>query len=99
MSYADTLYARGPEFDFFQAVRILELFAHDPADPAWQPVEDVARFRALQSLSFPPSAIYSVEPQPAGRRISLVTVNFIGIPGPQWALPATFQHMLLMIAR
>jgi type VI secretion system protein ImpH len=99
MSYADTLYARGPEFDFFQAVRVLELLAHDPADPAWVPVEDVARFRAHQSLSFPPSAVYSVEPPPAGRRVPTVTVNFLGMTGPQGVLPTHYTQLLLRIAR
>jgi type VI secretion system protein ImpH len=99
MSYADTLYAKGPEFDFFQAVRVLELLAHDAADPAWPPVEDVARFRAHQSLSFPPSAIYTVEPPTANRRVPTVTVNFLGMTGPQGALPTHYTQLLLRIAR
>jgi predicted component of type VI protein secretion system len=56
-SYIDALYQSGPEFDFHQAVRLLELLHHDPTEPAWAAVEDVARFRAHQSLNIPPSAI------------------------------------------
>jgi type VI secretion system protein ImpH len=99
MSYLDTLYARGPEFDFFQAVRLLELLQHDAADPAWAAVEDVARFRAHQSLSFPPSAIYSVAPPPKGRQVPTITVNFLGMTGPQGALPTNYTQLLLRIAR
>src|SRR5436190_1377981 len=99
MSYAEMLYARGPEFDFFQAVRLMELLAHDPADPAWAAVEDVARFRAHQSLSFPPSAIYSVEPPTDRLRVPAVTVNFLGMTGPQGALPTHYTQLLMRIAR
>ncbi len=99
MSYADLLYAHGPEFDFFQAVRLLELLKHDPADPAWPPVEDVARFCAHQSLSFPPSAIFAVEPPPAGRRTPIITVNFLGMTGPLGALPTHYTQLLMRIAR
>jgi predicted component of type VI protein secretion system len=52
-SFTDALYQSGPEFDFYQAVRLLELLHHDPAEPTWAAVEDVARFRAHQSLNFP----------------------------------------------
>jgi type VI secretion system protein ImpH len=99
MSYLDTLYKRGPEFDFFQAVRILELLQHDAANPAWAAVEDVARFRAHQSLNFPPSAIYTVEPPPADKTAPIITVNFLGMTGPQGALPTNYTQLLLRIAR
>jgi type VI secretion system protein ImpH len=95
MSFADELYARGPEFDFFQAVRLLELLEHDPADADWSEVEDVARFRAHQSLNFPPSAIHAVEPPPAGRPAPTVIVNFLGMTGPQGALPTHYTQLLL----
>jgi type VI secretion system protein ImpH len=99
MSYAEMLYDRGPEFDFFQAVRLLEMLAHDPADPKWTPVEDVARFRAHQSLSFPPSAIYAVEPPAKGQLVPGVTVNFLGLTGPQGVLPTHYTQLLMRIAR
>src|SRR4051812_9956586 len=99
MSFADSLYARGPEYDFFQVVRLLELLRHDPADPAWAPVEDVARFRAHQSLNFPPSSVYGVEPPADGRRVPTVTVNFLGLTGPQGALPTHYTQLVMRIAR
>jgi type VI secretion system protein ImpH len=99
MSYLDRLYARGPEFDFFQAVRILELLRHGPTDATWLPVDEVARFRARQAMTFPPSAIYTVEPPPANRRAPTVTVNFLGMTGPQGALPTAYTQLLMRIAR
>jgi type VI secretion system protein ImpH len=100
MSFAEKLYSRGPEFDFFQAVRLLELLRHDRGDPAnWPPVEDVARFRAHQSLNFPPSAIQSIEPPGPKLAVPTVTVNFLGMTGPQGALPTHYTQLLLRIAR
>src|SRR5947209_17385984 len=99
MALADDLFANGPAFDFPQAVRLLELLRHDPADPTWIPVEDVARFRAHQSLNFPPSSIYAIDPPPDGRGTPTVTVNFLGLTGPMGALPTHYTHLLLRIAR
>jgi type VI secretion system protein ImpH len=78
---------------------LLELLKHDPAEPAWTSVEEVARFRAHQSLSFPPSAIYTIEPPPKDRPTPTVTVNFLGMTGPQGALPTHYTQLLLRIAR
>ena len=47
-------------FEFFQAVRILErLFQHSVGTDA-NPEDEVVRFRAHQSLLFPPSEIYDI---------------------------------------
>ena len=54
-------------FDFFQAVRLLERMAREAGSAARQPVgceaaprQEAVRFRALPSLSFPPSAVYEL---------------------------------------
>ena len=92
MSYLDTLYSHGPQFDFYQAVRLLELLHHDPTDTNWAAVEDIARFRAHQSLNFPPSAIHAIEPPTKDKRSPTVTVNFLGMTGPQGALPTNYTQ-------
>lgn len=99
MSLTDALYDRGPDFNFFQAVRLMEMLQHDPFDPSWTPVEEVARFRAHQSLNFPASAIHSIEPPPPNRRAPIVTVNFLGMTGPNGALPTHYTQLLLRVAR
>jgi type VI secretion system protein ImpH len=98
MSYLDTLYQRGPEFDFFQAVCLLDLLHYDP-QMGWVEIEDVARFCAHQSLNFPPSAIHAVEPPTKKSLVPSVTVNFLGMTGPQGALPTNYTQLLLRIAR
>jgi len=80
-------------------VNILELLQHDPADSNWAAVEDVARFRAHQSLNFPPSAIHAIEPPPKDRKAPTITVNFLGMTGPQGALPTNYTQWLMRIAR
>src|SRR5207249_2018273 len=48
------LFARGYEFDFFQAVRLLEMLADDHRKSAGPPpVEEAVRFKAHLSMSFP----------------------------------------------
>ncbi len=98
-SFTDALYQSGPEFDFFQAVRLLELLHHDSAESAWAAVEDVARFRAHQSLNFAPSAIYAIEPPLGDKKAPTITVNFMGMTGPLGALPTNYTQLLLRIAR
>jgi len=49
-------------FDPFQAVRLLELLANDPAGGGWREVEEAVRFRANVSMAFPPSLVAQVLP-------------------------------------
>jgi len=83
-------------FEFFQAVRLLlrlsPLRRNVGGDyPAEQ---EVARFRAHQTLGFPASSIQELvaadEQQPA-----IVTVNFMGMTGPQGALPEYYTQLVI----
>src|SRR5438128_8211164 len=77
------LFARGYEFDFFQAVRLLEMLADDHRKSAGPPpVEEAVRFKAHLSMSFPPSAIHAVEPPTDRLPVPAVTVSFLGMTGP-----------------
>jgi type VI secretion system protein ImpH len=82
-------------FDFFQAVRLLErslperksvgLFAN--------PATEVARFAAHPSLAFPASQIQGLdwtEDQPAH-----MTVNFMGLQGPEGVLPNPYTSLII----
>ena len=80
-------------FEFFQAVRILErLFQHSVGTDA-NPEDEVVRFRAHQSLLFPPSEIYGIVEQPDGR-LSM-TVAFMGLTGPSGALPRHYTELVI----
>ena len=85
-------------FDFFRAVWLLEQFRlgrqrvgyfHDPA-------REVVRFSAHQSMSFPASAIQSLDRDgPEWRML----VNFIGLTGPMGVLPRLYTVAIQERAR
>lgn len=93
----EILFEEGYRFDFFQAVRVLErLYERRRAvggDAA--PAEEVVRFGARLGLSFPPSAICSIDPPDAGHRPPRMTVNFMGLTGPMGALPHHYSELLM----
>ncbi len=83
------------EFDFFQAVRLLEKLAPKrvPIGLDGPPADEVARFRAHLSMSFPPSQIVALDPPGEERPNPLLTVTFLGpvraVRRPAVALHAT----------
>lgn len=83
-------------YQFFQAVRLLGLRSPDRhqvgafADPA----EEAVRFSVAASLAFPASEIQGVE---TGDGAPRMTVNFLGLIGPQGVLP--WQYTLLVAER
>src|SRR5262249_1093605 len=91
------LYEEPYRFDFFQAVRLLGRLRHDrpPAGREGHPRREVVRFRACQSLSFPPSSIHEIErPEDAGRPPEM-TVAFMGLTGPSGVLPRVYTELLM----
>ena len=89
------------EFDFFQAVRVLERLApkRAPVGLDGSPSEEVARFRAHLSMSFPPSQVVALEPTGEERPNPLLTVTFFGLYGPSGVLPTHYTQLLLDIQR
>lgn len=97
----EELFARPYEFDFYQAVQILERFdgarvavgLQGPAD------REVVRFRSLPSLNFPPSSNFSLVREPAaqGRAAPppVLTVAFGGLFGPDGALPTHYTQTII----
>lgn len=90
----DRMEEEGFTFEFFQAVRLLERLAPDRA-PVGQyapPKSEVARFKANQQLSFPASEIQRIEFKESGQ--AEVTVNFMGLTGPQGVLPLYYTEFI-----
>lgn len=82
-------------FDFFQAVRLLERFRPErtPVGQFAHPEREVARFGAHPSLAFPASQIQEAEfPEDAP---SKVTVNFMGLTGPEGVLPNPYTSLII----
>lgn len=77
------LYAEPYRFDFFQAVRILELLNPDAisAGQGSEPEKEAVRFRSRVGLDFPASEIQEITPPTAPGEPAGMTVNFLGVAG------------------
>ena len=95
------LFEESYAFDFFQAVRILARIdlARKPVGHAGPPREEVVRFRAHLSLSFPPSSIYELLPASDAFPVPVMRVSFLGLTGPSGVLPQHYTHELMRLNR
>jgi len=87
---------RGFRFDFFQAVRLLARVYSDrqPVGDSASSAKEVVRFRAHQSLAFPPSAICQIRSSQDNRPPEM-TVAFMGLTGPLGVLPRYYTELML----
>ncbi len=86
-------------FHFFQAVRLLERIApeREGVGKFVAPNKEVVRFAAHPSTAFPASEIQALtfaESQPAH-----MTVNFMGLTGPQGLLPIYYTEYIMQRVR
>ncbi len=97
----DKLAAEFFEFDFFQAVRVLEKLNPDrvPVGLDGPPADEIARFRAHLSMAFPPSQIVALQPPGEERANPLFTVTFLGLYGPSGVLPTHYTQQLMDLVR
>ncbi len=82
-------------FDFFQAVRLLERFFPERTSVGQfaHPETEVARFGVNASLAFPASQIQGIEwPE---EKATQMTVNFMGLTGPQGVLPNPYTTLII----
>lgn len=94
-----TLRGEPTAFSFFQAVRLLSRLRPDRAAVGgWaDPANEILRFSASTSLGFPASEIQSLMlPDEAPGRM---TVNFMGLTGPQGVLPHFYTEHTAALAR
>jgi type VI secretion system protein ImpH len=99
------LYDEPYRFEFFQAVRLLERLMPDrlPVGRVTEegqvtlPEREIARFRTIVSLLFPPSQVGSLERPQEGEsdRQPQMEVAFMGLTGPQGALPNHYTELLI----
>jgi len=96
-SLEETLFDRGYEFEFFQAVRLLaRLFPfRELVGGRARPEEEIARFGARLSMAFPASAIHDVERLPDSSSPARVTVAFLALTGTQGILPFFYTEYML----
>lgn len=101
----DALHDEPYRFDFYQAVRMLELAreigteADDgsavPVGETADPMREAVRFSADPSLGFPPSPVVDIdEPTDDGKPVQML-VSFLGLAGAQGPLPRPFTERIL----
>lgn len=96
-SVVERLFESPWEFDFFQAIRLLAFMHPEPRVISGfkQPFDEAIRFRANTSLFFPASSIQTVQaPAQTLPRVDM-TVNFMGLTGPQGVLPTFYTEYLI----
>lgn len=82
-------------FEFFQAVHLLERLFPDrsPVGRFNPPGSEVVRFGAHSTLAFPASEIQALEWSADG--MGHMTVNFMGLTGPEGVLPLYYTTFLI----
>ena len=89
------LFEESYAFDFYQAVRVLQRLRRGstPVGQEGPPGAEAVHFRALCSLSFPPSSIYDLERR-SPSSIPQMTQAVIGLTGPSGVLPRHYTELL-----
>ena len=88
--------SEGHLFDFFQAVRLLEIIgqAEVSVGEGFEPAKEKVRFKSNPGLGFPASDIQRIEAAEDGLP-AIVEVNFLGLTGVQGPLPRSFAEEIL----
>jgi type VI secretion system protein ImpH len=100
-----TLREEPTAFSFFQAVRVLSRLrpTRAPVGGWADPASEVVRFSASTSLGFPASEIQTLNlPDDSGNGADAparMTVNFLGLTGPQGVLPHVYTEHAAAFAR
>ncbi|HEV3470598.1 MAG TPA: type VI secretion system baseplate subunit TssG, partial [Pyrinomonadaceae bacterium] len=91
------LYEEGYRFDFFQAVKLLELSrpALAPVGEGAEPAREPVRFKSAVGLSFPASDVAEVRPPEGEAGAAEMTVNFMGLAGALGPLHAPTTEQVI----
>ncbi|MEO7144659.1 MAG: type VI secretion system baseplate subunit TssG [Bryobacteraceae bacterium] len=83
------------EFDFFQAVRMLErvIAGRSPVGRFVSPAREVLRFSVRASMAFPASQIHAIQWRESGAPV--MVVNFMGLTGPMGVLPLYYTELIM----
>lgn len=96
-SLESQLYQEAYEFEFSQAIRILE--ALEPKADAFgegvDPLKEALQVKARLTLSVSSSDLYSVSMPLASDNRPILTVNFLGLAGIQGPLPTPYTELVL----
>jgi type VI secretion system protein ImpH len=93
----DWLGDEGYAFDFYQAVRLLEIAYPQKrgVGETSDPEHEVVRFHSAVSLAFPASDIEQVQLPERSEEQAEVIVNFLGLAGSSGPLPLAYTELLI----
>jgi type VI secretion system protein ImpH len=96
-SVEEWLYAEPYRFDFFQAVRLLELLRQSVpgAGPEAEPVREAVRFNSRVGFDFPASEVQQITQPASPGAPAEMTVNFMGLAGAFGPLAIPDSELLL----
>lgn len=85
------------EFDFFQAVRLMERIfpGSAPVGRFERPEREVVRFSAHGSFPFPASQIQRIDFNDNTGRAPVMVINFMGLTGPSGVLPLYYTELIV----
>ncbi len=88
----ELLFAEGHRFDFYQAVKLLEILRPKSVSvgSGSEPHQEAVRFRSTTSLAFPASEIHEI----TDPKDPLMVVNFLGLAGVTGPLPLPFTEYI-----
>ncbi len=92
-----TLFKHGYSFDFFQAVKLLEIMypqRHRVGESS-QPEREPLRFSSRVGIEFPPGDIDEITAPTQEGEPARVSVNVIGLAGARGPLPAVYTELVL----
>jgi type VI secretion system protein ImpH len=93
----EQLYSQPYEFDYHQAVRILEKLKPDgiPLGEGDNPEREAVQLSARVTLSVSSADIYSLKPSTLYPDQPVMTINFLGLAGIQGPLPNPYAEMMI----
>jgi type VI secretion system protein ImpH len=94
---AAELYAKPYEFEFTQAVRLLEQLHPAPEKLGVGPLSNLEALRIRSSifLSTPPSDIYTLHKDLFNSSRPTLTINFLGLAGQSGPLPNVYSELIM----
>ncbi|MBW1803905.1 MAG: type VI secretion system baseplate subunit TssG [Deltaproteobacteria bacterium] len=91
------LFEEGYRFEFYQAVRLLELLHPEgvSAGEGVEPGKEAVRFKSKVDLQFPTGDLSEIVPPEGDGKPVTVTVNFMGLAGVLGPLPPPYTELIL----
>ena len=91
------LFEESHRFDFYQAVKLLEMLHPDtiPVGEGSEPEKEAARFKSRVALEFPATDVSELTPSSPSGGPAEMTVNFMGLAGCTGPLPMLYTELIL----